>query len=312
MQHRYLVECKPYIPAVPHSLATAQPPVRSRNTHPPQQQQGATRRPLQSLPPRDVPPSHPYGHPEQPHQRNPQYPPPQQSIASTSTSPPVQPTLSTPAPAPPHLHIHQPQPIPMHHRHQLVNSPESLSPTSLSVLNTNVVPLTHASLNHLAIRSPARSDSVSIASPASTSAPLTASSSPMSPQLISASSPYAQQQAMGLGLGFSQMGQPGLPSRGGATSQLVDQLRDLDLPMDSLTSFGQRHPNESRERQMGSPTKARSQQQMQMQAMPHDFQQQQPFPHQHSLWPQQDDQRDKRRGSDPDTDMAEGTNDNCS
>jgi hypothetical protein len=98
-----------------------------------------------------------------------------------------------------------------------------------------------------------------------------------------------------------------MPSRGGrngAPQQLVgDQSEEHDLPMDSLTSYGQRYPNESRERDFereferrGSPSRHLAQQQPQQQQLL-----------QAPNWHLQERQYGKRRGSDPDTEMAEGT-----
>lgn len=373
VQHRYLDECKPFVPTVPQSLATSQPHPRpsanGRNNasvaasagvggSSSLQQQGpgpspsqaraaaslstssltngnlnvnGTQPQLQTFPPRNVPPSHSY--PSTTHADPPPPPRRQQPQLPTQPSPSPQPVHQAQHHPPPH--IHHPQPQSIHHLAPLTTaSSGSISNFSVSSSNHPHPPHPSLSLTHLpmmpismsAIRSPgARSDLDSIASPTSTSAPLTASSSPMSPPLFPATTtatasippvpplPTQVQQLTGLGLspgqglGGSQQRITTMPSRGGRNGvplQLIgDQLEDHDLPMDSLTSYGQRRHNESRERELereferrGSPPRHLAQQQ-------HQQQQQLQAPN----WSLQERQRGKRSGSDPDSEMAEGT-----
>lgn len=240
VRHRYLSECRPYVPAVPTSMATSQPASRPSRSHghsqraPVAASTSNSGMPLESHTPRQLPPSHSYpsGH---------------------GAEPPVQVSLSPP-----------------HQQPYAVSQTQSFQ---------TLAPLTHASLNHHSMRSPARSDLDSVASPSSTSAPLTASSSPMSPALYPTTG--------SIGLPPMQL----LQSRGDGNSNnaallpLVDQMRELDLPMDTLGSYSHA-PNDHHEPRP-SPTKQMQQQQSQQ-------------------WMQHDRSRGKRRGSDPDVEMVEG------
>ncbi|KAF8318640.1 hypothetical protein DL93DRAFT_317268 [Clavulina sp. PMI_390] len=353
VQHRYLQECKPYVPAVPHSLATAQPPARPSRSQraaaaaAAAASSGAPAAPgapasaqLQNLPPRDVPPSHSYPHSQAPppaplggqqqhpapdhhhhHQPSHQHPGQPAPIITNGVSQYPSQSQSHPnhPPQPPTLQVHHPELAQYQHthgqgpypQHSFPHGPQSaISPTSglfpltpdsgAPTATVNGTWTTFGSLSqhpaHLTtIRSPGgRSDSVSVASPASTTAPLTASSSPMSPQLNP-----AQTQAFGLGLAFSgaqqQNGMLTTPSRGGVTTQLADQLRELDLPVEPLGSYGQRELAAAHSGGQPGPSSA----------YPH----QQPYPQPagSASWMASDRAKGKRRGSDADTEMLDGS-----